>query len=118
MTQKDTVNVIEGSGKYSAQVLDRWMTRVINVPGGSRGARLTHCIRRFCAGGCDSLPETGQVDFARGAAHFFELSSPENIEARVFARTSYHELGTQGYKYDRFLENIQVSVADYSCWAG
>jgi hypothetical protein len=42
MTRKDTVNVIEGTGKYSAQVSDRWMTRVTDVPGGSRGARLTH----------------------------------------------------------------------------
>jgi hypothetical protein len=40
MTQKDTVNVIEGTRKYSAQVSDRWMTRVTDVPSGSRGARL------------------------------------------------------------------------------
>jgi hypothetical protein len=44
MTQKDTVNVIEGTRKYSAQVSDRWMTRVTDVPGGSRGARLTEKI--------------------------------------------------------------------------
>jgi hypothetical protein len=38
------VNVIEGTGKYSAQVLDRWMTMVTDVPGGSRGARLTQAL--------------------------------------------------------------------------
>jgi hypothetical protein len=41
MTRKDTVNVIEGTRKYSAQVSDRWMTRVTDVPSRSRGARLT-----------------------------------------------------------------------------
>jgi hypothetical protein len=41
MTWQATVNVIEGTEKYSAQVLDQWMTRVTDVPGGSRGARLT-----------------------------------------------------------------------------
>jgi hypothetical protein len=41
MTRKDTVNVIEGTRKYSAQVSDQWMTRVTDVPGGLRGARLT-----------------------------------------------------------------------------
>jgi hypothetical protein len=38
---RETVNVIEGTGKYSAQVSGRWMTRVTDVPGRSRGARLT-----------------------------------------------------------------------------
>jgi hypothetical protein len=44
-----------------------------------------HHIRCLRAGGCDSLPEPGQVGLARGAAQFVELSSLENIEARVFA---------------------------------
>jgi hypothetical protein len=44
MTWQATVNVIEGTGKYSAQVSDRWMTRVTDVPSGSRGARLTEFI--------------------------------------------------------------------------
>jgi hypothetical protein len=48
MTRKDTVNVIEDTGKYSAQVLDQWMTMVTDVPGRSRGARLTHLLRYPC----------------------------------------------------------------------
>jgi hypothetical protein len=47
MTRKDTVNVIEGTGKYSAQVLDQWMTMVTDVPGRSRGA-VAHAITTSC----------------------------------------------------------------------
>jgi hypothetical protein len=44
MTWQATVNVIEGTGKYSAKVSGRWVTRLTDVPGGLRGARLTQVI--------------------------------------------------------------------------
>ena len=77
-----------------------------------------HDIRRLRAGGCDSLPETGQIGLARGATQFIELSGPENIEARVFARTSHRELGTEVSRQNSFFGNIQASVAEYPCWTG
>jgi hypothetical protein len=65
MTRKDIVNVIEGTRKYSAQVSDRWMTRVTNVPGGSRGARLTTVIRkgRSRVGGLVLLPHFMSISY-------------------------------------------------------
>jgi hypothetical protein len=58
MTRKDTVNVIEGTRQYSAQVSDRWMTRVTDVPSRSGGARLTWSMGNFVISAC--LPQVAE----------------------------------------------------------